>query len=1193
MKRTEFKNDSFFLIVASVVIPAFFFSPAGAQNNNAPKNFSKYSTPDHFRLDTVYPKERYFLKNGRKVFFDGLSQKKERTNSLDPQNPQGQHKISKVLGTISLTLTVVNTTCGYNRGSIIATPSGGTPPYTFTLGNYLPVNVGFFTDLFAGTYPLIVTDAGGDTTIENITISNDLPPPAVAVVTWTEPSFCDSANGSITYAASGGTPPYTYSLDDINFQSSPTFSNLPPGDYVVFVKDANGCVAESVQGDEGFLLEPRSFYCVGFGFGGSNWDCADHPGFVDVSVPVDEGLVLYSLDGINFQTIGHFENLDPGMHILYLKDTLGIVTEFSFLIENVCEVSLQATTIDASCKLNNGSITAVATNGAAPYSYTLDGIHFQPTGIFTGLAPGNYSIAVKDNTGIFSWLIVTVGTGCPTVTATANNANCGLDDGVITATGASGTQPYTFSIDGNNFQSGNIFTGLAPGKYTITIKDADGNTATIIDSVENICLNITAVPTNAICGNINGSILVSGSSGTPPYSFSINGISFQSSGLFTGLAPGNYTLTIKDATGVTNTTTTTINSIAGPTIGEVITPASCALNDGIITITATGGTAPIQYSIDGTDFQSSGIFSNIASGSSYTAVIKDANSCTATEPVTMTFNCLSVNAMARDATCGQSDGSIIVSGSSGTAPYLYSIDGINFQSGNLFSNLVPGMYTVTIKDATARTASTAVTVGNDCLALTLSLKSTTCGNSNGYIVVSASAGTAPYQYSVDGTNFQSNDTISDLSSGNYTITVKDATGIISTTSAAITNTSGPQLSATTTKATCAGNDGSITAIPAGGTAPFEYSIDNNVFQNNSIFTGIDTGAHVLSVKDSNGCQATLVINVPFENDLSVKTSHDTTICEGTTAFLSVYGNASKYSWSPASNLRDAGTANPLATPDTTTKYFVTASIGICSALDSVSVLVNSAPVPNPGIDTAVCFGKSVQLHGSGGSDFTWTPSIYLSDTSVADPIVSQPVSTVSYHLVVTGINGCRSVQNDSVIVTVTPPAKVFAGDDTAVVINQSVVLNAVDVNNSGFTNYTWSPPAGLDNPDISDPKALITGDIVYTVVATTPDGCEGADSISIKTYPFSDIFVPNAFTPNGDGINDLFRAIPVGVRTFKYLAVFNRYGQRVFYTTNSSLGWDGKFNGAMQDTNTFVWMVEGVDYSGNIIQKKGSVVLIR
>ncbi|HSZ86270.1 MAG TPA: SprB repeat-containing protein, partial [Puia sp.] len=225
MKRTEFKNDSFFLIVASVVIPAFFFSPAGAQNNNAPKNFSKYSTPDHFRLDTVYPKERYFLKNGRKVFFDGLSQKKERTNSLDPQNPQGQHKISKVLGTISLTLTVVNTTCGYNRGSIIATPSGGTPPYTFTLGNYLPVNVGFFTDLFAGTYPLIVTDAGGDTTIENITISNDLPPPAVAVVTWTEPSFCDSANGSITYAASGGTPPYTYSLDDINFQSSPTFSN--------------------------------------------------------------------------------------------------------------------------------------------------------------------------------------------------------------------------------------------------------------------------------------------------------------------------------------------------------------------------------------------------------------------------------------------------------------------------------------------------------------------------------------------------------------------------------------------------------------------------------------------------------------------------------------------------------------------------------------------------------------------------------------------------------------------------------------------------------------------------------------------------------------------------------------------------------------------------------------------------------
>ena len=197
----------------------------------------------------------------------------------------------------------------------------------------------------------------------------------------------------------------------------------------------------------------------------------------------------------------------------------------------------------------------------------------------------------------------------------------------------------------------------------------------------------------------------------------------------------------------------------------------------------------------------------------------------------------------------------------------------------------------------------------------------------------------------------------------------------------------------------------------------------------------------------------------------------------------------------------------------TTKYYVTASSGICSATDSINIFVNAAPIADPGVDTSICFGKSIQLNGS----FLWSPSTYPDNTNINDPLVNQPANTISYHLLVIDANGCKSLNDNSVTINITPTAKIFAGNDTfAVIINQPLQLNAMDVNSSGFSQYIWSPSTGLNDP-YNDPVANITGDIIYTVVAFTPDGCESADTISIKAYAFSDIFVPNAFTPNGDG----------------------------------------------------------------------------
>jgi gliding motility-associated-like protein len=225
--------------------------------------------------------------------------------------------------------------------------------------------------------------------------------------------------------------------------------------------------------------------------------------------------------------------------------------------------------------------------------------------------------------------------------------------------------------------------------------------------------------------------------------------------------------------------------------------------------------------------------------------------------------------------------------------------------------------------------------------------------------------------------------------------------------------------------------------------------------------------------------------------------------------------------------------------------------------------------------------------------YIWTPATWLDNAQIADPTVTGPLQTITYSLSVVDANQCSSLRAAVVTVTVTQPPRVFIGDDTSVLIGQSLPLDAVDVGNSGVVSWQWTPATGLNNPSIPDPVATITSDVTYFATATTTDGCAGTDSISVKVYLVSDIVAPNAFTPNGDGRNDRFKAVALGIRDFQYLAVYNRWGQRVFYSTDAAQGWDGILAGQVQATGVYVWMAAGVDYHGNTIQRKGTVILIR
>ncbi len=535
-----------------------------------------------------------------------------------------------------------------------------------------------------------------------------------------------------------------------------------------------------------------------------------------------------------------------------------------------------------------------------------------------------------------------------------------------------------------------------------------------------------------------------------------------------------------------------------------------------------------------------------------------------------------------------------------------SIDGVNYQSTGTFTGLPFGYYNILVKDAVGQTANSTVLVDGNCPVVTATATPETCNLNDGTITAIGDHGFPTFQWSIDGVNFQVTNIFTGLKSGNYTVTIRDMLGGTGTCTVTVPNTC-ISVTAAVVNSQCDNKSGSITATSGGGgTPPYTYSIDGTNFQSSVLFGALAAGNYTLSMKDQTGRTGTIPATVAIDTNLTVDAGPDLRFCQGGSATLGATSNGSSFPWSPATGLDNPATADPQASPSDSTKYYLTATLGVCSHTDSVMVDVKPAPVADAGRDTSICSVQSVQLNGNGslnssrpgssgaaGLNYRWTPSTGLDQPASPDPNVSQPPANITYRLVVTDANGCSSVNDAQVTITVTPPPKVFAGDDTAILIGQPIRLQATDINHSGFDSYSWSPSTGLSNPSIANPIAIPSQSITYTVLASTPDGCEGSASVSIKIYSSIGIFVPNAFTPNGDGHNDVLRAIPLGLRAFRNFSIYNRSGQRIFFTANPSEGWDGSFNGRPQDSGVYVWIATGTDINGHLIESNGTVTLIR
>lgn len=386
-------------------------------------------------------------------------------------------------------------------------------------------------------------------------------------------------------------------------------------------------------------------------------------------------------------------------------------------------------------------------------------------------------------------------------------------------------------------------------------------------------------------------------------------------------------------------------------------------------------------------------------------------------------------------------------------------------------------------------------------------------------------------------------------------------------------------------------------LNASGNGNFRWTPQINISNENTpqpLVSPLSTTRYYVELDDQ-GCINNDSVLIRVVDHVSLETMPDTVICRGDSLRLSIISDGLRFSWTPATDIINSTEKTPLAIPANNTTYIVTSSISNCIAAGEINVQTVPYPSALAGRDTLICFNTSALLHAeTDGSSFTWRPDPALTSLNSLTTVAT-PISTTDFIIYAYDTRGCPKPGIDTVKVTVLKDIQAFAGRDTAIVIGQPLQLKA-----SGGIRYAWTPTVGLNAPDIADPVALFhsapaENNYRYKVVVYNEAGCADSAYIFVRifsTYP--DIFVPSAFTPNGDGRNDVFEPVSAGMSGIHLFQVYNRWGQ-LLYTSSGKLKprWDGTFQRKLQDSGTFIWVLKATDFTGVPFIKKGTVTLIR
>jgi gliding motility-associated-like protein/uncharacterized repeat protein (TIGR01451 family) len=803
--------------------------------------------------------------------------------------------------------------CYGDKGDIQLAANDVEPQYFFALyqGGTLITSVGpiiennyLFANLNPGTYTATVDTEDGCTYSGEITIIE--PPILTVTAAITKPLTC--TDGEITVYPIGGTPPYFYFVNStIVFQTNPEIVVTTPGVYNITVVDSNNCSADTTITIEATL--PPEFNVTK-----TDILCADpgDTGTITINVTNPNGNSLrYSInDGLSFFNAPIFTGLTAGNYNVIVEYTLGAEVCFSdpqsITINSVSPISGIAELTDPYTCVATGTITVTGvTGGTPPYTYSIDGVNFQTSPIFTGLTPGTYAIVIKDaNDCTFITNEITIPPLDPPVDLTFSNTplTCPTNVATVTVTGTTGgIAPLEYRISApaaaiTPYQTTTTFAGLAPGTYTFEVKDVNECVYNESYTIQPLpALTVVGQPINDVaCFNdANGSVqfIVSGST---TFVYAINGnppVIGTSPIVLTGLIAGTYTIVVTDT--ITNCEATDSVTIEEPlatlTVTLDVSPISC-LESGSVVLNASGGWGGNSYTLTLPDTtvlppQPNNTFVNLTQSGTYTATVEDSNGCivsdnfdlTIPDPVVASIS--TISDLCYDTTNGAT---IEVTVTSGLAPFEYSLNGAPFQSSNIFAGLIPGTYVITVRDA----LGCEVTLPAEVIAPQVSVNAVLTTDLNctatpdAIITGTITGGAAPYSYevSISGTPYTplgatgSPFTYTTGTAGTYQFQITDDGGCTAESNIITVNPiSLPALDvvAQTQDILCNGDSNgaiNVTFDPTVGTPPFLINVYNDTTGTDygTQTSGLPAGTYTITLTDANSCidTDTIIIGEP-------------------------------------------------------------------------------------------------------------------------------------------------------------------------------------------------------------------------------------------------------------------------------------------------------------------------------------------
>lgn len=829
---------------------------------------------------------------------------------------------------------------------------------------------------------------------------------------------------------------------------------------------------------------------------------------------------------------------------------------------------------------------------------------------------------------------------CPGMTA-ANIVDCSYsalatETANIPASATTG-QWYLLLVTNFSGTSGSI-------SYTQT-----GGTGSTDCSITMPC-SVTAVPTHIACFGGTGSISTT-VSGSGPYTVDVvnaagTTVATQTGAgttyNFTGLPGGTYTINLSAAgssPACTNSTTATINAPAAAlSASSTHTDALCSGGcTGTLSASATGGTSPYSFSWSG----GLGTGANKVSvcPGTYTVTVTDANGCTSTSTQTVLDNTdIVVTTDGTSPTCtGASTGSVNATSTGGTGTHSYLWSG-GLGAGASHTNIPAGTYTVTVTDDNGCSQTASVTLVDPPLlvfnapAVTHLLCNNVC--SDGVIDASASVsgGTGGYTYSISPALPGTGPVYTNVCAGNYTLTVTDDNGCQAIQSITVNQPLPLNIAMSSVNTSCVTPNGSVTAIVSGGTPAYTYFWPASPGVTTNVNSNLVVGTYIVQVTDANGCTISGSADVGANDPLVINlTTSQPAICQGESTTLTAVasgGSGGPYTffWQentvpavPISTDVSSGTSTITVNPvNPLTSYLVTVDDGCSATAQQATVDIAVNPSPQVAFSTPLSAGctpftMDLQVMTDIGVSFVYD----FTCDGIPDLNSEMPTATYTYtspgtySVCVTAISadGCSSSASIANMVTSypTPVAGFVATPMTANILTPTINFTSIS---TGASHFTWDfdDSTGCSGPAGSSANGLYTTGMIqqpehvyqdtghYAVTLTVENiyGCIHQVTHPVVIEPDYEFFMPNSFTPNGDGLNDVFMPKGIGMDVDRYeFYVFDRWGQVIFKGTTLDSFWDGTMNGLKCKPDTYVWKVVLVDFKNIKHSYTGAVNLLR